>query len=60
MTDISSSVATDDCVELVPGLSEPALLRLLWRESRWPALALVGGFAVWAVWIYSGLPMICH
>jgi hypothetical protein len=40
--------------------SQPSLLRLLWKEGRWPAVAWFGGITVGAVWIYSGMPMICH
>lgn len=41
----------------------PKQLRLaewLWREGRWPVVAWLGGIATAALWIYAGMPMICH
>jgi hypothetical protein len=66
MTRVSSSLATDgnptacrDAHAVIPP-SQPALLRWLSREGHWPAVAWLGGIAVGALWIYSGMPMICH
>jgi hypothetical protein len=36
------------------------LLRRLKEDRRWRAAAWIGGIAVGALWIYSGMPMICH
>jgi hypothetical protein len=59
MSNVSDSFAAGDRTRVIEPI-EPPLLRRLWQERRWLALALFGGMAVWAFWIYSGLPMICH
>jgi hypothetical protein len=34
--------------------------RWFWQEGRWQAIAWFCGIAIGALWVYSGLPMICH
>jgi len=36
------------------------LLRGFWHEGRWQPLAWICGMVVGALWVYSGMPMICH
>jgi hypothetical protein len=40
--------------------SQPPLLRTLWQEKYRLVLAWFIGISAGAVWVYSGMPMICH
>jgi hypothetical protein len=40
---------------------QPFLLRQWWKELSWAAaFGWFAGMAIGGVWIYSGMPMICH
>jgi hypothetical protein len=39
---------------------QPRISRWLRQERRWPIIAWFSGIAAAALWIYSGMPMICH
>jgi hypothetical protein len=40
---------------------QPFLLRQWWKELSWAAaLGWCAGMVAGGVWIYSGMPMICH
>jgi hypothetical protein len=36
------------------------LVSRFWQEGYWQGVAWFVGITAGAVWIYSGLPMICH
>jgi hypothetical protein len=40
--------------------SQPPLLRTLWQERYRMVLGWFTGISAGALWVYSGMPMICH
>jgi hypothetical protein len=38
----------------------PSLLSRLWQDRRWRTAVWLVGTVAGAVWVYSGMPMICH
>jgi hypothetical protein len=66
MTPLSGNLPTDDgsmtslSFHSVAKLEQARVLTWLWKEGRWSVIAWIIGFAASALWIYSGMPMICH
>jgi hypothetical protein len=58
LTDGSSKTDRDFHAGTQP--KQPLPLKWLWQEGRGPVIAWFSGIAVGALWIYSGMPMICH
>jgi hypothetical protein len=53
----AGSITTGDAVAQQ---KQSRLARWLEQEGHWPVVAWFCGIATGAVWIYSGMPMICH
>lgn len=64
MTLLSGDLPTDDGSmtrgALLAVTKPKQLLKWLRKEGRWPVVAYFSGIAAGALWIYSGMPMICH
>jgi hypothetical protein len=41
-------------------LPQPPLLKSLWQERYRMVLGWLTGITAGALWVYSGMPMICH
>jgi len=65
MTHLSGNLLTDGSsmtyrdFPAVAQPSQPPQKKWLWQK-RWPVIAWFGGIATGALWVYSGMPMICH
>ena len=66
MTGSSGNILADDdsmtCrnVRATTQASPPPLLRSLWQERYRMVLGWLTGISAGALWVYSGMPMICH
>jgi hypothetical protein len=66
MTGSSGNLSTDNGsmiyrnVHVTTERSQPLLLMSLWQERYRLVLAWFIGISAGAVWVYSGMPMICH
>jgi hypothetical protein len=65
MTQLSGSLLTDDGSKTTGDLHlvaqpGPSRLATWWQVGAWPVVAWFCGIAAGVLWIYSGMPMICH
>jgi len=64
MNGTSGNLSTDNDsmihVHAANPLSQPPLLSSLWQERYRMVLGWFTGISAGAVWVYSGMPMICH